>query len=278
MSGLKNCPHTGQPLIVSEFCDSFLYSEKTGVYYYKNARSLSYDDNYFSEEYKAQYGKTYIEDEKHLRHLAGIRLKRIKKYLNPHAFIFEIGCAAGFFLDEAKKRGYKTGGMEISAFASQHARELFNLNVICHSFADHPSGIIKRYITHPIDAIASFFTIEHFSDQKAVFQNISQLLKSGGILSLALPSIGGPLFRRNRKLWIDTHPEDHFADYSPDSLKKVLNLYGFRVLKIYPASYHPERIHPFLCRFPFSSAYKIYADLAKYGDTMEVLAVKTQDF
>jgi len=272
---MNSCPHTGRPLIQSELSDdSFLLSEKTGAIYYTKAHSSAYDDSYFTEEYKNQYGKTYLEDEINLRRLANIRLDRIEKYCKPPAFIFEIGCAVGFFLDEARLRGYTTGGMEISEFASVHARQTLHLDVIRGSFSENPLPIIQEHFKTPFDVIASYYTLEHFPDQKTVFENISRLLKQNGVLAASFPSTNGPLFHLKPDLWIKTHPADHFADYSPRSLKKILPLYGIELLKAYPASYHPERILPILAHAPLSNIYKIFASLTGYGDTMEIIAKK----
>jgi len=272
---MNSCPHTGRPLISSELSDdSFLLSENTGAVYYAKAHSASYNDSYFTDEYKNQYGKTYLEDEINLRRLAKIRLDRIEKYIKPPAFIFEIGCAVGFFLDEARLRGYRTGGMEISEFAANHASKTLHLDVIRGSFAESPLPVIQKHFKTPFDVIASFYTLEHFPDQKTVFENISELLKPNGILAAALPSTNGPLFHFKPDLWIKTHPADHFADYSPRSLKKILPLYGLELLRAYPASYHPERIYPFMIRPPFAQMYRLFALAAGYGDTMEIIAGK----
>jgi len=257
------CPHTGRPL--KTILGGSAYESDDGIIYVAGTHSLDYSEDYFLTEYKKQYGKTYIEDEPNLRLLAQRRLSHILKSRRPPAEIFEIGCATGFFLDEARKLGYSASGIEISPYASAHAREKLRLNVGTRAFLAEP--VSERY-----DIVCAFYVIEHLPNQRAAFSAISEMLKSGGLFVFALPSSFGPTMRFDPDSWLSTHPCDHFADYSPRSLKKLLPGYGMRLLDARPASYHPQRARGLLRnRFLF----RTYANLFCFGDTMEGIAIKT---
>lgn len=273
---MELCPHTGEKLVLADLpSDQYLISPHTGVIYYKNAKSLKYSDAYFTSEYKKQYGKTYIEDEVNLRKLAKNRLKNIMKFIRPPATLLEIGCAAGFFLDEAKKSGYTVFGLETSSYAAEYAVNKLGLRVIQHSFTDNPLPVIKENFGDTFDITAAFYTVEHFPDQKTAFQNISDLTRSKGIFACSLPSTYGPLFNNNSAKWVQTHPEDHFADYSPSSIRKILPLYGFSLYHSSPASFHPGRLHRYFNLPAMSFLYRFFARIFSYGDTMEIIAKKS---
>lgn len=256
----SECPHTGgklQPIFGGQADRS-----AEGVIYVRNARPLDYGEDYFMTEYARQYGRTYLDDEANLRALAQKRLHHIRRW-SPGGQLFEIGAACGFFLDEARKSGFSVSGLEISPYAASVARGM-GLDVRQAAFPgeDLPSEL---------SAVCAFYVIEHIENQKAVFQTIARMLTRGGIFAFALPSTFGPVMRYNPEQWLQTHPADHFADYSPQSIKRVLALYGMKLVHVRPASYHPARAKGML-RNPW--IFKRYADFFAFGDTMEGIAVR----
>ncbi len=261
----RRCPHTGDPLAPLRGLEDDFAISAEGVVYYTRARALDYGPDYFLTEYSAQYGRSYLDDEEALRSLARSRLELLRGHLPPPASILEIGCAAGFFLDEARAAGYEVRGVEISAFAQQHASEKLGLDVRRGSFPETtPPG--------EFDCVAAFYVLEHFPNQAELFAAVAARIKPGGTLLAALPSTHGPLFRTNRRAWGDTHPADHFADYSPRSLARVLPRYGLDLVCARPASFHPERMRgrPYWRWFP--GLYRRFATWRAFGDTLEFVA------
>ncbi len=261
-------PHLDVPPVPHpKLSDRYGLCPETGVVYYKHAHNVSYEGDYFLDEYKAQYGRTYFEDETHLRALSRRRLELLAG--RTEGSLFELGCAAGYFLDEARRAGFDSvRGLEISGYAAKHARERLGLDVQTRGFLEADDAP-ARY-----DVVAAFYVIEHFAEQRTVFQKIARMLKPGGRFVFALPSVHGPLFEYDPARWEDTHPADHFADYGPGSLRKALKHYGLRLLAARPSSYHPERARGLKGSRLFRPFYKAYADFACYGDTFEGVAIK----
>ncbi|MBI39648.1 MAG: hypothetical protein CMF59_08615 [Leptospiraceae bacterium] len=354
------CQHTRKPLrplssIYPSFAtapgsNDFAISDD-GVIYYLKANSLDYGPEYFLEEYENQYGKSYLEDESNLRNMARRRLEWMEETIRAGNHIvpwdhprgpalLEIGSAAGFFLDEARERGFRTTGIEVSGFASDFAekrghhiiRQSFLASTLFqdHGFAElagkanAPKGLdhthsedeqmileqesklssqseAREAYTTPaqdsdryphskarkaywasaevppnqgfVDVIAAFYTLEHFSDQALAFRRLSKLLKPGGLLLLAIPSYHGPVFHCSPAQWLQSHPQDHFADYSPESLARTLDFYGMQQIGIRPASFHKKRMCGWR-RFLPDGLYRRWANKESYGDTMEVIARK----
>ncbi|MCC5813356.1 MAG: methyltransferase domain-containing protein [Leptospira sp.] len=234
-----------------------------------------YKATYFLEEYKAQYNKTYFEDEANLRSLACRRLNIFLKTMGwkqsqwNHKSILEIGSATGFFLDEAKKIGLQTQGIELSEEGVKYAREALNLNVQLGDFL----GTTKSWQDQKFDAIFAFFTLEHMPEIEPVWENLNRLLQPKGGLFLALPSFYGPVFYTQPLEWFRTHPQDHFYDYSPNSIKNVLNHYHMEVKYSKPLSYHPKRDLGWRGKLP-KIGYRWLADRTCYGDTFQIIAKK----
>lgn len=306
------CPHSRKPLKeLASVYPSFRGIEGTsdygispeGVIYYLKAKSLNYGPDYFLSEYENQYGRSYLEDEPALKKLALSRMDWMEESIGKAGLtvdwpaegptLVEIGSAAGFFLDGAKERGFRTLGVEVSEFAAGFAESRGHL-IIKKSFlapdcldeirrhmwgkgfpgesAEHKEGSSLQ--TMPgADIAAAFYTLEHFPDQQLAFKRLAQLLKPGGLLLLSIPSYHGPLFRCSPQQWLNSHPQDHFADYSPDSLSLTLQLYGLKLIEVRPASFHRKRACGWI-RYLGDSFYKKWALKHRFGDTMEVLAAK----
>lgn len=275
-NGLPPCPHTGRPLQrQSRTGADFAWSEE-GALYSLRAAPLSYEEDYFLADYQNSYGKSYEEDEPNLRRMARSRLDFLKSRGNAGSGrLFEIGCATGFFLDEARSAGYDVEGIEISHWACRVAEQRFALSVRCGSFMDPDPDVISTTpgATVLYDVVAAFYVIEHFADQKQVFARIASLLKPGGLFLCALPSTHGPLLRCNPACWMETHPADHYVDYSPASLRKILPLYGMEAVRFRPASFHQERSCGWMRRLP-APAYRALARMTGFGDTLEFIARK----
>jgi len=311
------CPHTGEPTqpLADAFprfagvagSDEYRVSQ-TGVIYYTAAKSVDYGPDYFLDEYKNQYGKSYLDDESNLRRLASSRLSWLQNCIGEFGDgvdwkdpagprMLEIGSAAGFFLDEAREFGWNPRGLEISPFASDFALQRGH-SIITKSFLELEPSDLHREANAPgrnsqlidedhyalpgrsglpalFDALAVFYTVEHFRNQSDAFQRMADLLRPGGWLILALPSSHGPLFQCSPAQWIQSHPTDHFADYSPQSLSLVLEQYDLELLASRPASYHQKRACGWL-RYAPPFLYRRHANRTSYGDTMEIVARKRQ--
>src|SRR5919198_1321189 len=68
--------------------------------------------------------------------------------------LLDVGCAAGFFLDEARKRGWTVQGVELAPAMAEHARGRLGLDVRVGSFAD--ADLEPRF-----DAVTLWDYIEH---------------------------------------------------------------------------------------------------------------------
>ncbi len=234
-----------------------------------------YNEKYFLEEYREQYGKTYIEDfetiyslsVKRIETILGLKGERGERYNHS---LLDIGSAAGFFLKAASDRGIKeVEGIEISRFASDYCKNEFGIRVRNEPFE-------KIEFSRVYTIITAWYFIEHTPDPVSVIEQIYTILEEGGVFAFSLPSVFGPLYILNRKEWIETHPEDHSLDFHPAALKRLLRRTGFRKVLVNPAGFHPERV--LNKKSPvyrlFCPLYRIFAKMTGFSDTVEVFAIK----
>lgn len=236
---------------------------------------LSYDDRYFLEDYRAQYGRTYGEDFDNIYRLSMRRLDAMagvwgRGKIRKATSLLDIGSALGFFLKAAGDSGIGSlQGIEISRYASDYAAREFGIPVINAPFDE--AVLPERF-----DIITAWYFLEHCEDPRKTVGRIYGLLNPGGLFAFSTPSLFGPQFLLRRSAWADSHPVDHRIDFSPRSVRNLLRQEGFRKIVTRPAGIHPERV---LTKesifFPvFRLLYSNFSSMTSFSDTMEIFAVK----
>jgi spore coat polysaccharide biosynthesis predicted glycosyltransferase SpsG/2-polyprenyl-3-methyl-5-hydroxy-6-metoxy-1,4-benzoquinol methylase len=237
---------------------------------------INYNDNYFLDDYKKQYGKTYLEDKNNINLLNGKRLDIIDSLVNTKRKdkpLLELGCATGFFLECAKERGYAPEGIEISKYASSYCKYTAKLNVKQGDF-------LKFEYSKPVyEVISMWYFIEHIKNFKDVILKAYKIMRDGGIIALSTPNCFGISGRNNISEYASRIPGDHYNEFSPFSMTSVLEACGFKVEKVISGGIHykrwlKNRTSPLLNNFVAESIYKKVAGARNLGDTFEIYARK----
>lgn len=252
---------------------SIYYCKRCHICYNVGYEQARYSSDYFFEEYRTQYGRSYEDDFLNIYKSSQKRLQRILYYLDTqpeNLRLLDIGAAMGYFLKCAHDMGiHEFKGIEISPFACEQCISQFGFSLECISLDALP--MLPRS-----NVVTAWFSIEHTINPIHTIRKIYSSLDRNGIFACALPSLRGPQFMMHRKEWLITHPKDHRIDFSPTSIKKILLDMGFSKIFIHPASYHPERLFSdmFTSMKSIQWLYRKLADTFAYGDTMEVYAIK----
>lgn len=234
-----------------------------------------YDESYFMEEYKQQYGRTYLDDFETIKAQGTRRLNQIQKLLSKTGAptsptLLDIGCAYGPFLQAAKEQQFLPMGLDVSSEAVEYVTNTLGIpaqrgDINSLSPELNPQGF---------HVVSLWYVIEHLQDLKDSLNTIYDLLLPGGVLALATPSWRGISGRKNMAAFLDESPMDHVTVWDPKQAKVLLERSGFTVKTIIPASYHPERFPPWVNTLMFRSLGRIWNSLRNLGDTMEIYAVK----
>ncbi len=100
--------------------------------------------------------------------------------------VFDLGCGAGFFLDQARAAGLKTGGLDLNATAVADCRA-HGHDVQLRSMADFAA----RNPTDRFRFITAFEVVEHVPDPTAFVKDAANLLQPGGWLGVSVPNNDG---------------------------------------------------------------------------------------
>jgi 2-polyprenyl-3-methyl-5-hydroxy-6-metoxy-1,4-benzoquinol methylase len=139
--------------------------------------------------------------------------------------LLDIGCGIGFFLDEAKKRGWEVYGTEYSERLIGLLREK---GITIHEGQLNSENYQKGFF----DVVTSFEVIEHINNPTSELKQIATLLRKGGLVYLTTPNFNS-LLRRRLKIQYNVikYPE-HLSYYTPKSLSRLFQLNGFKKMKV----------------------------------------------
>jgi SAM-dependent methyltransferase len=237
-----------------------------------------YGKGYFFEDYKKQYGKTYLEDFPYLKELAAGRLETIKKLLGPPGAkktlrLLDIGCAYGPFLAAARDQGFDCLGLDPSLDAVRYVKESLGIPAVQGSFPEMPDALGSG----GFDVISLWYVIEHLTAPLRALEAIGGLLRPGGVLALATPSFSGVTGRFKRRLFLNQSPQDHWIIWEPSMMKELLASHNMDLKKIKIIGHHPERF-PLIGKRagtgPLSGFVKTLSVLFGLGDGFEAYAKK----
>ncbi len=253
----------------------FYRCRRCGIIYNSAYRRQDYDENYFLDDYRAQYGKTYAEDRGAIRRFADARLVRIfslygRRVRREKLSLLDLGSALGFFMESARDAGIgRICGVELSRYAAQRCRSESGLRVINSAFED-------TEFNETFDIITAWYFIEHCAHPREIIQRIYALLNPGGVFAFSAPSVFGPQFLLDRREWAARHPSDHRIDFSPMVAVRIMKRMGFRTVRVRVSGVHPERVVPRGSPLytPFALLYRGLAPLLRFSDTIEVYARK----
>jgi 2-polyprenyl-3-methyl-5-hydroxy-6-metoxy-1,4-benzoquinol methylase/spore coat polysaccharide biosynthesis predicted glycosyltransferase SpsG len=294
-SGSRDCPSCGsssRAVLHRDSSKSYFRCDSCGMVYmlrFSTGRDNPYKESYFFEEYRRQYGVTYLEDWPALTALAERRLDLIENLARSSLgriaglSILDVGCAYGPFLAAAKARGQEAFGLDASEEAVTYVRRELGIPAVSGDFLD---GTTASTFGGPFDALSMWYVVEHFERLDKALRNAAALVRPGGILALSTPSLEGASGRFDRQGFFARSPEDHFTVWEPSRAKAILKTYGFRVERIRITGHHPERLPGlrFLAsrteRNPLvrllASAGGLFSKAFGLGDTFEVYAVREE--
>jgi len=215
------CPENGLGLVQCAHCGLVYVSPRPDP----NELYALYGETYFHNDESGVVGYTnYLRDEANIRKTFAGRLKWLERFVQPGRLL-DVGCAAGFFLDEAHQRGWQVEGLDVSTFAVKYARERFGYDVRHGSLThlDYPEGAY--------DLVTMWDVIEHVPDPMAYLRKTAALLRSGGVFSLATPDVDSLPARLTGARWVGYKlSEEHVYYFSVRMLRRMLDEAGFDVI------------------------------------------------
>lgn len=187
------------------------------------------------EDLRALYSERYFKGEEYvdyelerpaLQRNFRARAVELWKLMPSGGVLWEIGCAYGFFLEEAAAY-FTVGGCDISAEAVQAAQRQFGNSVKHGDYLELDPG--------PCDAICLWDTVEHLQQPDLYIEKASRDLRRNGLLALSTGDIGSLCARFRGEHWRLIHPPTHLHYFTRNSISVLLQRLGLQVIRVsYP--------------------------------------------
>jgi len=190
-----------------------------------------YTRDYFSGQHADGYGD-YLGSEPVLRREFARTVEVIRRH-RAGGRLLELGCAYGFFLQEAKPF-FDVAGIEIAEDAAAHARAA-GLNVIT-GIADEA----KLAALGPMDVIVLLDVIEHLPHPRDTLALATRHLNPGGIIVITTGDFSSLYARLTGSHWRLMTPPQHLWFFTPESMRRMAGGLGLRVA----ALDHPGKVVP----------------------------------
>ncbi len=174
------------------------------------------------------YGRSsfeYSEETASLAQTYGSYLARLESYGVRKDSLLEIGCGNGFFLEEARRRGYReVRGVEPSRAAIELARPEIRPRIVCGMMGP---GLFSA---GSFDAICLFQVLDHLFDPAGIVETCFHILKPGGLVLCLNHNADARSSRwmKDRSPIIDI---EHTYLYSPATIGQLFSKLGFRAME-----------------------------------------------
>lgn len=142
--------------------------------------------------------------------------------------ILDVGCATGYFLEEAQNIGLEPWGVEISPYSAAIARQKFEDRIYEGTLetAGFPEG--------HFDVITLSDLLEHVTDPTLFLREVKRILAENGLLMIVTPNVASLSARLMADRW--THfKREHIWYFSPGTIKSLLALNGFQLVSCHGA-------------------------------------------
>jgi len=189
-----------------------------------------------AEHYDAAYYSGWLGADRRRRlRMWKTRLDGLEKFRSGGRLL-DVGCADGVFLELAARRGWKTNGTEVSAYAAAYAAQASGAGIFRGELPD------AGYGAGSFDVVSMWHVLEHMPDPRRCLEEVRGILEPGGLLVLAVPNLNDLLMQaaymaarfRRPGLFSPGDRELHLYHFSPKTIKAMVEAAGFSCLRIGP--------------------------------------------
>lgn len=227
---LKNCPLCG-----SEKIHLYIVDFRSNRIFICGACSFQFMNPQYSDQYLIEYYSNYFSgggSEKASK-VFSFYLEIIEKYHGGTGRALDYGCGDGQFIESAARRGWDTYGYDVDCKTTNRVAEKTGVPVACGEFES---------INWPgkFDMISLNQVLEHVKDPKHHIASLLKLLKTNGLLFIAVPNIRS--FSSTVKTWLELNKlrrkrigahyasDHHLLYFSPKTLQNFLKSFGLEIV------------------------------------------------
>jgi len=194
--------------------------------------SAHYDKNYYYSPGKDPKDNTRYFDY-NARYLNGkekMRFKEIfeklKKLAAQKGRLLDVGCASGFFIDEANKKGWRAEGIEVSKWAADWGKKNLKVKIETGEFEK------LKLPQNAFDAVTMLDVLEHFQNPQEALKKAAKILKKDGIIYVETINFDNWITRYLiGSKYVHMVPKFHLYYFGRKQIEKMFQKTGFQIIE-----------------------------------------------
>jgi SAM-dependent methyltransferase len=183
-----------------------------------------YDTSYFNGQHSDGYAG-YVQASNVLRTQFRKDIALIEKLGVSGRNLVELGCAYGFFLDEARAKSYEISGLELCEDAVKDCQSRGHRNVYRKEISKESLSLFSK-----ADVVVMLDVIEHLPDPVAAVEAIANLLNPGGVLLMTTGDFASGIAKITGEHWRLMTPPQHLWFFTPNALKTLCARFGLELI------------------------------------------------
>jgi SAM-dependent methyltransferase len=182
--------------------------------------------NYFSGDGEQGY-RCYADMHKALAPHFRRRLMQLSRELGQPGNLLDFGCADGYFLEEARARGWAIDGLEIATEMAATAAQRLGIPI---------AGTLSSLARNHFDAITLWEVVEHLGDPVGTLSMLRSYLRPGGLLALSTPNADHWQAWREPGTWTAYRPPSHLVLFGATAIQLALKRAGYEHIAVHPTA------------------------------------------
>lgn len=151
------------------------------------------------------------------------KVRLISKLLGRTGSIADLGAGTGAFLEAARNKGWKVDGVEPNPVANKSASDR---GIVLGTSIDDLEG-------RQFDVVTLWHVLEHLPDLQGSIEKISEMVKPGGVLIIAVPNFKSYDAKHYKQYWAAFDTPRHLWHFSRSAIPKLFEN-EMKLIKIKP--------------------------------------------
>jgi 2-polyprenyl-3-methyl-5-hydroxy-6-metoxy-1,4-benzoquinol methylase len=143
------------------------------------------------------------------------------------AKLLDIGAGTGAFVGYMHSRGWQVTGLEPDQQARSRAAKLHDIKLL-------PSEDLRQMAENSFDAITMWHVLEHVHELNPFIEQLKKLIRPEGRIFIAVPNYTSFDARTFKSHWAAYDVPRHLYHFSPQSMKRLLELHGLVLYGVRP--------------------------------------------